>query len=312
MDGFQSFGPWISDEAVAQYAAESAVAAPPEGADIPALRTHYDAFNRRHLAVAQNNYAADVVEAEIGGVRVDLVTPAGVSLAAGSPTLLCLHGGAFMWGRGAGALLEAVPVAATTGMRVIAVEYALAPEQIFPAAVEDVLAVYQACLAQQPARSIGIYGCSAGAVLTSQAVSRMIADNVPRPGAIAMLHGAGLEFVGDAQATEALLRGAEPVPPPAIGSLPYLASTTPGDPLVFAGEHPEVLAQFPPSLLVTGSRDFAAGAVTVMHRRLQAAGVPAELFHFDGMWHAHHMATALPEARETFDAMARFFQAHLA
>jgi acetyl esterase/lipase len=49
-----------------------------------------------------------------------------------------------------------------------------------------------------------------------------------------------------------------------------------------------------------------------MHRRLLAAGVEASLIHFDGMWHAHHMATTLPESRETFDALARFFDTHLA
>jgi acetyl esterase/lipase len=303
------FAPWVSEEAQALFRAEADVPAAPEG-DIAALRTHYDAFNQRHLAAARAAYPVDIASDEIAGVRVDIVTPPGAGT--GGRTLLCLHGGAFMWGRGAGALLEAVPVAATSGIRVIAVEYALAPEQVFPAAVQDVLAVYCALLADQPARGIGIYGCSAGGILTAQATARMIADGLPLPGAIAMLCGTGLEMQGDSAASTAAFNGQpETAEPLGLAGLPYFTGADPRDPLVFPGEHPEMLAQFPPSLLVTGTRDFAASSVAVMHRRLLAAGAEASLIHFDGMWHAHHMATTLPESRETFAAMARFFDTHL-
>ena len=304
------FAPWVSAEAQLLFGAELA-APPPPSSDLAALRKHYDAFNQRHLAVAREHYAVDIVEDRIAGVRVDIVTPAGGT--SDDRVLLCLHGGAFMWGRGAGASLEAVPVAAVTGMRVIAVEYALAPEQIFPAAVDDVVGVYGALIDQQRPDSIGIYGCSAGAMLTAQSVSRLIVDGTPRPGGIAMLCGAGLEMAGDSTTISALLTGQEAsFQAPSLISLPYFSNADLRDPLVLPGEHRDALACFPPSLLVTGSRDFAASSVTVMHRRLVAAGVDASLIQFDGMWHAFHMATTLPEARETFAAMALFFDKHLA
>ncbi len=303
------FAPWVSAQAVNLFRAMGEAPLAPAG-DIAALRRHYDAFNQGHLDTALENYAVDIVQEDIAGVRVHIVTPPGS--APDGRTLLCLHGGAFMWGRGAGALLEAVPVAATAGMRVIAVEYALAPEQVFPAAVNDVLAVYGALCQQLAARNIGIYGCSAGGILTAQAVSRMIADGIPVPGAIAMLCGTGLEMAGDSAASASAFSGtSEGAEPPSLSALPYFSTADPADPLVFPGAHYEFLAQFPPSLLVTGTRDFAASSVTVMHRRLLAAGVEASLIQFDGMWHAHHMATTLPEARETFEALARFFGAHL-
>ena len=81
---------------------------------------------------------------------------------------------------------------------------------------------------------------------------------------------------------------------------------------MFPGKHPAVLAQFPPSLLVSGTRDFAASSVATMHRRLLAAGADSSLILFDGMWHAHHMATTLPESRETFAAIAQHFGKYLA
>lgn len=304
------FAPWVSAAAIAHARSLAGMQAP-AGSDIAALRIHYDAFNQAMLDVALAHDMVAIHTDEIAGVQVQIVTPEQGETAGG--TLLCLHGGAFMWGRGAGALLEAVPVAATTGRRVIAIHYALAPEQVFPAAVDDVLAVYGALLVSQSALNIGIFGCSAGAILTAQAVSKMIAEEIAVPGAIAMLCGAGLEMTGDSAAiAEAYAGGAGGAEAPSLAALPYLAEADIADPLVFPGEHPDRLAHFPPTLLISGSRDFAASSVSVMHRRLLMAGVDAALLQFDGMSHAFHMATTLPEARETFAALDRFFTAHLA
>jgi monoterpene epsilon-lactone hydrolase len=304
------FARWVSADAAELFRAEAAAPPAPAG-DIAALRVHYDAFNRRHLATALDHYPVEIAEDEIDGVKIYRVDPPGV--ADNDRVLLCLHGGAFMWGSGAGALLEAVPVAATANMRVIAVDYALAPEHPFPAAVDDVLAVYRRVLEGRAARSIGIYGCSAGGALTAQIVSRLIAERIALPGAIAMLHGTGLDLAGDSLAAAPALCGQpDQSDTPGLAAMPYLTGADPRDPLVFPGDHPDVLAQFPPSLLVSGTRDFVSSAVTVMHRRLLAAGAESQLIHFDGMWHAHHMATTLPEARETFAALKRLFETHLA
>ena len=303
------FAPWVSAEAIEHFKSQAG-SQPPANGDIATLRAFYDVFNQRLLDEALLHFPVEITRSKVAGVNVHIVTAANGAALGGS--LLCLHGGAFMWGRGAGALLEAVPVAATTGMRVIAVEYALAPEQAFPAAVNDVLAVYTALLAEQPSSTIGVYGCSAGGILTAQAVSRMIEEGLPVPGAIAMLCGTGLEMTGDSAASAgAFTVGTDEGEPLSLASLPYFAGADIADPLVFPGEHPDRLEKFPASLLVTGTRDFAASSVTVMHRRLLAAGVDASLIQFDGMWHAHHMATTLPESRETFAAMARFFSTHL-
>lgn len=304
------FAPWVSEAAQALFRAQfESRAAPPEG--ISALRDHYDAFNRGHLETALAAYPVDIARSEMGGVAVDIVTPkTGVT---SEGTLICLHGGAFMWGRGAGALLEAVPVAATSGRRVVAVEYALAPEQTFPAAVDDVLAVYRALRENTPAIRVGIYGCSAGGVLTAQTVTRLIAEGEQTPGAIVMLCGTGLNMQGDSLATAGPLTGqGDSSDPIDLALLPYFSTADAGSAGCFPGNHPDTLAHFPPSLLVTGTRDFAASSVATMQRRLAASGAHAELLHFDGMWHAFHMATTLPEARETFAAMSKFFATHLA
>lgn len=302
------FARWVSADAIDLFRLESRFPVAPVD-DIEAIRAHYDTFNRRHLAAALECFDVELAEEEIAGIRAHSVT--GRNGRQG-PTLICLHGGGFMWGRGAGALLEAVPVASVSGFRVSAVEYALSPEHRYPAAIDDVVVVYRSLLERQPAASIGIYGCSAGGMLAAQVTACLIRDGLPVPGAVAMICGTGLELDGDATQTAASLSArADNVDGIRLASLPHFADADPADPVLFPGDHPDVLSRFPPSLLITGSRDFAASSLSTMHRRLVAAGAEASLFDFDGMWHAFHMATTLPEAREVFGLLSNFFHKHL-
>lgn len=300
---------WVSAAARSRFEALRGHPAP-EGAGVQQLRDHYDRLNRSRLALAQARYVADVERTVIAGVPAHIVRPR--AEANEEAVLLCLHGGAFMWGEGAGALVEAVPVAAVSGLSVIAVEYRLAPEHRHPAAADDVLAVVRDLRLQRPGVRLGLYGCSAGAVLIAQVVARLLAAGDPPPSAVAMLHAAGLEVGGDTLELAELTNGSpDAAAVRRLADLPYLHGADPSDPLVFPGEHPSVLAGFPPALLVTGTRDFAASSVAVMHRRLLAAGRKAELVLFDGMWHAHHVDADLPESAEVFSLLGGFFRRHL-
>jgi monoterpene epsilon-lactone hydrolase len=302
------FGPWVSDEAKARFTAHLTEATGP--ADLAAARVFYADYNQRLLDKALARCPVTIAEREVAGVKVHEVAPVGG--AGDSPVLLCLHGGAFMWGEGAGALLEAVPIAATAAMRVVAVDYRLAPEHVYPAAVDDIVAVYRALIEQVEPAKVGIYGCSAGAVLTAQAIARLAHDGVAIPGAAGMFHGAALDFAGDSVLTQDIFSpngGAAAVP--GAETLPYFAGADLDDPLVLPGRHAATLAQFPPSLLISATRDFAASPVSVLHRRLLTAGVEASFVLFDGLWHAHHMDVDLPESIETYAIIADFFRKHL-
>lgn len=304
-----AFARWISAAARAQFARIRDQPAPID-TTTEGLRTYYDGINSARFDRAVAQYAVAISQEKLAGVDVHRVEP---STGPSAPAvLLCLHGGAFVWGSGAGAVLEAVPMAATTGLAVLAVEYRLAPEHRYPCAVEDVLAVLRHIRRSTPGCKVGIYGCSAGAVLTAQVVARLIDAGEALPEAIVMLHACGLDIDGDSLALTTQLNGA---PGAAeinrLHDLDYFAGTNPGDPLIFPGEHAHMLERFPPSLLITGTRDFAASSVSVMHRRLRAAGRVAELALFDGMWHAHHVDVDLPESEETARLMADFFGQHL-
>jgi acetyl esterase/lipase len=90
----------------------------------------------------------------------------------------------------------------------------------------------------------------------------------------------------------------------------YRGKTDPKDPML-SPIHSD-LSKFPPSLLITGTRDAMLSAVSIFHRALRRAGRESELFVFEAMPHAHWYVFHLPESQEAVDVMARFFSGRLA
>src|SRR3546814_15188139 len=80
-----------------------------------------------------------------------------------------------------------MPIAAIGRIKVISVDYRQGPDFTFPAASEDVAAVYRELIKQYDPRNIGIYGCSAGGLLTAQSVAWLIDTKMPLPGPNPML-----------------------------------------------------------------------------------------------------------------------------
>lgn len=284
--------------------------------DMLAARAFYQPFNDARWAEAQRRYPVEVRSQTMSGVRVDVVTPkGGVPAKNRGRVLINVHGGAFMWGAGSGAWVEAGPIASVARVEVVTIDYRLAPEHRFPAASEDMAAVYRTLLKTHKPEQIGIYGCSAGGILTAEAVPFFARAHLPRPGAIATLCGTGIPTDGDSAFVAGPMLG-QPAPPPnganAIAAIPYFVGVPMDDPIAWPGTSPTELAKFPPTLLISGSRDFMASSQSTMQRRLAGAGVPVEAYLFDGMPHAFVVWAELPEAQEAYRLIARFFDRHLA
>jgi len=285
-------------------------AAPGLGGPIDASRKFYDAINSDRAERMRKLYAVEITAAKIGGVAVDIVAPAGARSDA-RRVLINLHGGAFLWGAGSGGLVESIPVASLSGMKVISVDYRQGPESVFPSASEDVESVYRALLKDHRADQIGIYGCSAGGILTAEAVAWLASKHLPRPGAIGIFCAGVVDMQGDSAFVGPMLMG-ENVPTAAsVSALPYFKGTTLTNPLVMPGVSPDVLARFPPTLLISGTRDFAMSSVLRTDDLLTQAGVSTELHVWDGMWHSFFSDPELPESKAAYQVMARFFQRQL-
>ena len=308
------FSDFASPAAARTFAALATDAAPSLDSGVEELRAYYGALDHRRAEEMQRRFDVDIDVREMAGVPVQVITPReGVTAANAQRVLVNLHGGAFMWGRGDGGLVESIPIAAIGKFKVVAVDYGLGPENVFPAASRDVASVYTELLRDYDAASIGIYGCSAGGVLTAQVVAWLVRIGLPTPGAIGTFCGSGLEFDGDSSHLALLTgKGATSTKAPIrLQSLPYFRDASPEDPLVFPLASDEFVGRFPPTLVIAGGRDFAASSLTLAHRRLVAAGRQSRLFVFDGLWHAFFADPQLPESAEAYDLICRFFLEYL-
>lgn len=83
------------------------------------------------------------------------------------------------------------------------------------------------------------------------------------------------------------------------------------DPLATPTRSDAVMAAFPPSLLVSATRDFALSAVIHTHRQLLRLGVEADLQLWEGMGHEFIAAYSTPETQEAYDVIVKFFDKHL-
>jgi acetyl esterase/lipase len=81
--------------------------------------------------------------------------------------------------------------------------------------------------------------------------------------------------------------------------------------LAFPAKDNETLRKFPPTILVTGTRDFAMSSVVFLHSRLVANAVDARLHVWEGGRHAFFYDQRIPEAREVYAVMGAFFTARL-
>ena len=288
--------------------------APPLSAPIEQSRRFYDRLNHDRAARMRKLYPVTVRHETIAGVGADVVLPLqGVSPANRHRVLINLHGGAFLWGAGSGGLVEAIPVASLGRIEVITLDYRQGPEHTFPAASEDVEAVYRKLLESHRPGEIGIYGCSAGGILTGEAVARFIADKVPVPGTIGTFCGSLVTIAGDSAYVGPLLNGqGVPAEPLDLAALPYFHGIAVDDPMVQPGRSPALLKQFPPTLLITGTRDMAMSSVVRSQTLLAQAGVEAELHVWEGMWHSFFSDPELPESRQAYRTIVAFFERHLA
>jgi monoterpene epsilon-lactone hydrolase len=279
--------------------------------DAAKLRQHDEEKNAPFVARAQELWPVSIEPKVIGGVRTLVITPkAGIAPENHDRVLINLHGGGFVWGEGNGAKSESIPIAGVGRITVITVAYRMAPEYQFPAASEDVAAVYRELLKDHRAIDIGIYGCSAGGILSAEAVAWFLREALPIPGAIGTFCGSLAPPDGDSSHLAAVLVGEAP-PGHAMKVTGYFAKASTSDPLVLPINAPQMLEKFPPTLLIAGSRDFMVSSLFRSQAALSQAGVDAELHVWDGMWHAFLMDPDLPESKQVYQVVVNFFDRHL-
>jgi acetyl esterase/lipase len=298
----------VSPEAQKMLARQVSDAGPSQS--LAERRVKTDAWQRRVGAEARSMYPVKVEEETIAGVPVRIVAPPTIPENRRERVLINVHGGGF--NSDSGSLSETVPIASLTNTKVVAVLYRLAPEHPFPAAVDDTMAVYKELLKTYDPKNVGLYGTSAGAILTAEVAAKLRQSNLPVPAVLGIFSGLGdFSQPGDSQAVYSLNGLSGPLSPPTKEPLlnPYVGSTNPKDP-VLSPLYAD-LKRFPPTLFITSTRDLLLSGTTILHRAFVRAGVDAQLVVFEALPHAFWNDPHLPESKEADHLMAAFFDKQL-
>src|ERR1700735_1793976 len=243
---------------------------------------------------------------DLGGIPVIFIDIAGVEPRG---TLFHIHGGGFALGAAAGSGGLAYSRARKTGMRAVSVDYRLAPEHPYPAALEDVTAAYRALIEQAgSADPIVVSGESAGGNLAIALLIAGKATGLTMPAAALLLSPmtdltvTGSSYAGKAHADPAISAQAL-----RARAADYLAGTDPADPQVspiFAD-----LSGLPPLLIQAGSHEVLLDDATRLAAKAAADDVAVILDITPAVPHVFQaFAALLDEADAALNRAARFVQ----
>jgi monoterpene epsilon-lactone hydrolase len=239
-----------------------------------------------------------------GGVDAEWIAAPG---ATADRVILYLHGGGYVIGSIKTHRAMISRIARASNARALAIDYRLAPEHPFPAAVEDATTAYRWLLAQgyKPGRIV-IAGDSAGGGLTLAALLAIRDSKLPLPaGAVPISPWTDLEGTGESVRTRATRDVMVTQENLASSARDYYGAHDPRDPLVSP-----VHADFrglPPMLIQVGDAEILLDDATRVAARAKAAGVQVELEVWDDMPHVWHVfAKLLPEGQEAIDKIGKF------
>jgi acetyl esterase/lipase len=249
-----------------------------------------------------------VTSAALGSVPTVEVTVAGV---APRHVVLYFHGGVYAFGTAAGGAGLAAEIARRVEASAISVDYRLAPEHPFPAAVQDAVAAYEALLQRQAPENIALAGESAGGGLAVAALLTARDRGLPMPAAaLLMSPWADLTLSGvSMDAKEGIdPQLARPAFVPRVAD--YIRAHDPMTPTIspiFAD-----LTGLPPLLIQAGSHEVLLDDAVRLAQRAAADDVPVTLDITAGVPHVFQSFHALlDEGAAALDRAGRFLRCAL-
>jgi acetyl esterase/lipase len=242
-------------------------------------------------------------EIEVGGIPVVEVVPA--KLLSEDKVVVYTHGGAYVLNSAKSALASAALFSAETGLRVLAVDYTLAPHSKWQQTTDEVVRVFEA-LAQQGVKAgdILLYGDSAGGGLAAAVTLKMRDLGMEMPAALVLWSPwTDISETGDTYLT---LRDAEPF---------YTYENVLGPAALAyadAGDHTHPYASpvygdfakgFPPTLIQGGTRELLLSNFVRLYQALDQAGQTVKLDIYEGM--PHVFIPVMPNSLESRIAMSK-------
>ena len=255
-----------------------------------------------------------VEQTSYGGVKAEWVSAKNVNE---ENVILFLHGGGYNTGSPSTHRELAAHISKVSNAKVLLPDYRLAPENTFPAALEDAITSYRWLIDSGYSSSkIAIAGDSAGGGLTLVTCISIRDSGEPIPSSLACISPwTDLEMTGESVKTH---KNIDPMvtfaPIQIMASLQimasnYIGSNDPRSPLIspiYAD-----LKDFPPMIIQVGSDEILLDDSMRMAERAKQAGVDLTINIYEGMWHVFHILYRLiPEAKHAVHELGSFIKNH--
>ncbi len=265
-----------------------------------------EAESEPKAAATLKHYGATAEKQTIGGVPVLSVKPKGWK--DNGKVLVHFHGGAYTFYSARSRLQSSVPAAHASGLRVVSVDYTVAPIGRWRKVTDEAVAVLAGLVkAGNKLKDIAVYGESAGGGLAAGAVLKMRDKKLGMPAAVVLWSPwADITDSGDSAITmkgfdplyvygRHLKRAADAYADPEDQKHPYVSPV-----------HGDYAKGFPPTLIQGGTRELFLSHFVRQYRAIDGAGGDAVLDLYDGMPHIFQVRPELADAPETRAAMKKF------
>lgn len=246
----------------------------------------------------------------VGGIRAIEITPKNYK--ANNNVVVYIHGGSYVALSADMTIASILPLAATSGLRIIAIDYTLAPHKKFNQITNEVIQFYKALLQKYNAKNIAFYGDSAGGGLASGSILKMRDLGIELPSCLVLWSAwTDINEIGDTYFTLAdndpsliyenyLANAALAYAPKNEFKNPYVSPV-----------YGDFSKGFPPTLLQVGSKELFLSNAIRMYRALDNAGIATKLDVYEGMWHVWQGHYLLPESKKAVENTKKFILNHL-
>jgi monoterpene epsilon-lactone hydrolase len=253
---------------------------------------------------------ATVVTQTIAGVTVHVGTPHSMPERNRGRARIDLHGGGMVFLAGKFAIAGAAMAAVRTGCVAYSVDYRVPPDHPYPAALDDVVAVYRELLKTHKPGNIVISGASGGGNLAAAAALKIRDLGIPLPAGLVLLTPeVDLTEAGDTFETNRHIDIVLKSGLPEMIKL-YADGHDLKDPYL-SPLFGDFTKGYPPTFIQTGTRDIFLSNSVQMHRALLRAGIEVELHVWEAMPHGG-FGGITPEDAEVQAEVKRFIEQHWA
>ncbi len=280
--------------------------------DMPSIRNKLVQDFKPLVELVKSTCIESIENIEIDGVPVLVTTPKGYNKENDHKCIFYIHGGGYSVLDATTMLVLSGPIAFVAGIKTYSVDYRLAPEYPFPAAVDDCMSVYRELVKRFKSESTALLGDSAGGTLALVTALKASQQDLPLPAVLALSSPATDE--SELDDSQVILEGWD------CGLSmdrcvqkmfeAYAGKQDPKNPDI-SPIYAKYPANFPPTFIITGTRDLFLSNCARLQRLLIHKGIEVRMEVWEGMWHDFLLLPFIPEAQEADKEIGDYIRARL-